>query len=148
MSVSQNAVFTGAAPDDPELDHPPGAGLARMLSAAIAAGGWGVDELDDWRDSGWQVRCRRGGADVDVVVAAAREGEWFLQIAPHDAPGALARLFGKKSASAGVEHVLELSQLAHAALVAGGFRDLRWRWNGDPSADQATPVPAALDSAR
>lgn len=52
MSVSQNAVFTGATAEDPQLDHPPGAGLARVLRTAFAAGGWEVDEPDDWRDSG------------------------------------------------------------------------------------------------
>jgi len=149
MTRSQNARFMGAAPGDEEFDHPPGAGLARALSAALAEGGWEVEELENWRDSGWSVRCRRGAADVEVVVAATGEPHaWFLQIAPYDAPGALARLFGKKQASADAEHLLAVSRLAHATLESRGFRDLRWKWNGYPDAAQSTPVPAALDEPR
>jgi hypothetical protein len=139
-------MFTGSAPADPEFDHPVGAGLARVLAGAIAAEGWRVDEIDNWRDSGWSVRCRRSTADVDAVLAAVDSNEWFLQIAPHCDPGFLGRLFGK-TASADPADVLALSRLIHAALVSRGFRGLRWRWNGYPHEAQSTTVPAELGEA-
>jgi hypothetical protein len=147
MTGSQNAMFTGVAPGDPKFDHPAGAGLARILGDAIAAEGWQSDEIDNWRDSGWSVRCRRGSADVEVVVAATVDpDEWFLQIAPHYTPGILARLFGR-TASADVTDVLTLSRLAHSLLNSRGFRGIRWRWNGYPHEAQSTPAPVEFEAA-
>src|SRR5437867_7829879 len=82
MPISQNLRFTATVPNDPEFDHPPGAALMRRLSTELARAGWSAEEMDNWRDCGWSVACRRASSELEVALSWVQRGYWMLQISP------------------------------------------------------------------
>jgi len=140
MPHSQNALFGGAAPPDPEFDHPAGASIVRAIQRGLLESEWLVGDLEDWRDCGWSIRCSRGEAEADVVVTDLGPAEWFLQIHPTHTPGILGRLMGKRP-SAHPDDVLRLSLAVDSLLRVAGYTALRWRWDGYPEDDRSTPRP-------
>lgn len=77
MARSQNAAFRGRVPGDGD---PPGESIARKLRAELAGRGWELGEIDNWRDSGWLLPCRRAGQELELVIAGggASADEWLL----------------------------------------------------------------------
>jgi hypothetical protein len=142
MPISQNARFTGPASVDREFEHPPGASIARRLSEGLANRGWVASEIDNWRDSGWSIRCGRGASTLELTVAkGAEDDEWFLQIAPAYVPGIIGRL-RNKPASATPDDIHALAMDTHDTLTASGrFGGFMWQWDGPPDATTSTPTP-------
>lgn len=139
---SQNLRLVGTAPGDPEHAHPAGASIARTLSSTIAAAGWRVSEFDNWRDCGWSLDCRRGAAELQVVLSEIAPSEWLFQVAPLHAPGFIGRLRGR-GPSAGRDDALDLARVVHAALAAESYLSRpRWAWDRLPEDADATPEPA------
>src|SRR5262245_37348807 len=87
MPISQNLRFIATVPKDAELDHPAGAALLRRLSSELAKAGWSTDEIDNWRDCGWSVGCRRNDSQLEIVVSQIEGGQWMLQVSPRNVPG-------------------------------------------------------------
>src|SRR4051812_45915380 len=100
MPISQNARFSGKAAIDLEIEHPPGASIAKHLQIGLTKRGWDVSEIENWRDSGWSIICCRATSKLKVVIAKMMsDHEWLLQIAPRYVPG-LVGSFLKKHPSA------------------------------------------------
>jgi hypothetical protein len=138
---SQNARFKAEFPTDTEFEHPPGAWPLRRLSADIAGAGWETSEFDNWRDSGWSIRCSRDNATLEVVIAPWGEKEWLLQVAPADRPGYLRRMFGAR-ASATPPDLLLLAKAIHSILSNYlRVKHLMWRVDGPPDEDHSTSEP-------
>lgn len=143
MPISQNLRFRAAIPKDPEFEHPPGALLMRRLSTELAKG-WVTEEMDNWRDSGWSMVCRRGTAALEVVFAQVADGEWLLQISPQRVPGLIGRWLGCKP-SAEPANVHKLAQAIHHALSTLQYLgEPQWRWDGSPDEAHSTPEPGAV----
>lgn len=143
MPISQNLRFAATVPTDAEFDHPPGAALMRRLASELAAADWNPSEMENWRDCGWSLVCRRGSSELEVSMAENPGGEWMLQVSPHRVPG-LSGLFGGKP-SAAPDEVYELALTIHGALAT--MRSLgspRWRWDGFPEDGSSTPEPQAI----
>jgi hypothetical protein len=142
MAISQNARFSGEATADAEFEHPPGASIARLLKDALAKRGWEVSDIDNWRDGGWSITCRRPASKLELVIAKmARGEEWFLQIAPSYVPGLVGWLLSKP-ASAPPDAIQALAQDAFSVLSENGrFRGFMWCWDGPPEEGNSTPEP-------
>jgi hypothetical protein len=138
--ASQNATFLGAVSPDAEFDHPEGLPVLRVLREGLRSGTWTLGEFENWRDSGWSVACRRGGSEVELVVASTgTPEEWMVQIAPCKIPGLLGRALGR-AASASADQCQEVALLVHP-ILAGRFTRLRWRWDGFPDDWNSTAAP-------
>jgi len=139
--TSLNATFLGPVTPDAEFDHPAGLPIVSALLADLSARSWAPSEAENWRDSGWAISCRRGGSDLELVVASTgTPDEWLLQIAPARVPGLLGRALGKVP-SATPARCHELASDVHAAL-SGRFSRLRWRWDGFPDEANSTATPS------
>jgi hypothetical protein len=147
MALSQNARFSGEAAPDAEFEHPPGASIARLLREALAQRGWEVSDIDNWRDGGWSITCRRSPSKLELVIAKMAVGEeWFLQIAPAYVPGLVGWLL-KKQSSAQPEAIQALAQDAFLVLSESGrFRAFMWCWDGPPEPGSSTPQPVPASS--
>jgi hypothetical protein len=141
VPVAQNLRFLAVVPEDAEFPHPAGAALMRRLSAELTAAGWHSDEMENWRDSGWSVVCRRSSSELAVVLIWVRRGYWLLQVKANHAPGIIGKLVGAK-ASAGPSDVYELALAVHRALSALQYLGSpQWRWDGFPDDTHSTPEP-------
>jgi hypothetical protein len=133
MPISLNGSFAGAAPADPEFEHPAGLPIARLLREAARTQGWEAGQPDSWRDTGWFFACGHGAARLEVVITASGQDQWMLQVAPASVPGVLGRLLGSQPSAAPLD-VRALSTLIHRALAdAANYRGFRWQWDGPPS---------------
>ena len=139
MTFSQNALFAGSVVEDAEYPHPPGRTLARDLAEVVRAAGWAVLEIDNWRDSGWSIVCRRDSSEVEIPLTQIPDGRWILQISPARVPGLFARWRGR-GPSATRDDVFQLATASHE-FIAAHFSDLRWLWDGFPEGEDATPEP-------
>lgn len=138
--TSQNATFLGPVKPDAEHEHPPGLPIVRVLREELNARSWITGEFDNWRDCGWSIPCRRNGGELQLVVApAGSPDEWLLQIAPARVPGLLARALGRVPSATPV-HCYELATDVHSVL-SRQFARVRWRWDGLPDEENATPAP-------
>jgi hypothetical protein len=63
----------------------------RQLSADLTAAGYQCSEIDNWRDCGWSVVCRRASTEIEVVVAEIPIDAWMLQVRPYYRPGPVGR---------------------------------------------------------
>lgn len=143
MPISQNLRFDAAVEKDSEFDHPPGAALMRRLASKLSAAGWNTDEMDNWRDCGWSIGCRRGASQLEVVVSQVENGPWVLQVSPQRKPRLIGRLFGSKP-SATTTDVHELALAVHEALSTLQYLGSpRWRWDGFPDEKNSTAEPVA-----
>ena len=115
----------------------------RRLSAELAAAGWGTDEMDNWRDCGWSVSCRRGASELAVVVGQIDDGQWLLQVSPRRVPGLISGLFGTKP-SASPSDVHELAVAVHRSISSLEYVGiLQWRRDGFPDEKHSTSEPRA-----
>lgn len=141
MPISQNLRFTATVPKDIEFEHPSGAALMRSLSAELVAAGWSAAKMDNWRDCGWQVVCRRGSAELEVVVSQVQDDQWMLNVSPVRRPGFIGSLFGgKPSASPGDIHELAVA-IHHALSTLQYLGNPQWRWDGFPDEKHSTQEP-------
>jgi hypothetical protein len=141
MPISQNVRFTATVPLDAEFEHPPGAALIRRLSSELGKAGWKTDEMDNWRDCGWSIVCRRDSAELEVAVILVNRGYWILQINPWRRPGLIGRLFGTKL-SASATDVHELALAVHRGLSTLHYLGSpQWRWDAFPDEHHSTPEP-------
>ena len=144
MPISQNLRFVAVVPKDAEFDHPPGAALMRRLSDGLADVGWNTSEMDNWRDCGWSVVCRRDSSELEVVVSQVEDGEWMLQVCPLQTPGLISGVFGGKP-SATPDEVYGLALTIHGALsTMRSLGNPRWRWDGFPEDGHSTPEPQGI----
>ena len=146
MPISQNLRFTATAEKDAEFEHPPGAALMRSLSTKVAGAGWVTDHIDNWRDCGWSLVCRKASSELEVVITWVQRGYWLLQVSPRRVPGFISRLFGGK-VSASPSDVYELALCIHHALSKLQFLgNPRWRWDGLPDDKDSAlePQPPSL----
>jgi hypothetical protein len=143
MPTSQNLRFTASVPKDAEFDHPSGAVLMRQLSAELATAGWSTEEMDNWRDCGWSVVCRRGSSELEVVVSWVQRGYWMLQVSPKHSPGLIGSLLGSKP-SASPSDVHELAVAVHRGLsILQYLGSPQWRWDRFPDEGHSTSEPQA-----
>lgn len=113
----------------------------RRLSVELSTAGWSTDEMDNWRDCGWSVSCRRGASDLEVVVSQIEDGQWMLQVSPRRVPGLISGLLGSKP-SATVSDVHDLALAVHRSLSTLQYLGSpRWRWDGFPDERHSTPEP-------
>jgi hypothetical protein len=141
MPVSQNLRFAASPAENPEFDHPLGASLMRELSAELTEDGWDTDEMENWRDCGWFVGCRRGASELEVVVSQIEDGQWMLQVSPRHIPGFVSGLFGSK-VSAPPASVHELAVAVHRLLSKLNYLgNPLWRWDGFPDEEFSMPEP-------
>lgn len=146
MPTSLNLRFAGDVGADDEWPHPPGAAIARLFQAALAAREWTTEDFDNWRDVGWSVRCSRGTAVLEVAIAGLESGEWMLQVTPASTPGLLGRWMGKR-ASAPASDWLGLAVAIHAVLSEHPpYTGFRWCWDGMPSESNSTTEPRPPDA--
>jgi hypothetical protein len=117
-----------------------------LLKLALERRNWRGSEIDNWRDSGWQVECQKPGANLEIVVGnLPAENEWMAQISPVYFPGPIGRLF-RRQPSGPATLVLDLAREVHGILSDDGrFSDLKWRWDGYPSDEFSTSEPAEPD---
>ena len=139
MVGSQNVLFQLAINED-KFAHPPGEPIAQQLGQALKNRGIAVSEIDNWRDSGWSIDFVHGDAPYQIAVATVGEDNlWMAQIAPTNRPGVIARLFGAKVVDRSRE-LFDLASAVHAALIAIGGTNLRWKIDGFPD-DSSTNEP-------
>lgn len=120
----------GGSPDAPPISR---LGRGRMRT----------DEMDNWRDCGWSVGCRRASSELEVVVSQIQDGQWMLQVSPRRTPGLIGSLFGGKP-SASPRDVHELAVAVHWALSTLGYLGSpHWRWDGFPDEKHSTSEPQA-----
>jgi len=143
MPIAQNLRFAATVQNDPEFAHPPGAALMRRLASELTAAGWSTEPMDNWRDCGWSVGCRRGPSQLELVVSQIQDGEWMLQVSPDRVPGLISGLFGSRP-SATPDQVYELALAIHRALSAAQLLgNPHWRWDGFPNEEHSTSEPHA-----
>jgi hypothetical protein len=143
LPISQNVTFSGVAPPDVEWPHPPGASIARLLREGVKQNGWAPDELDNWRDVGWSIRCQRASCELQVAFSACGTEQWMLQVAPNSIPGLLRRVLGRQP-SANANDCLALAVVVHETLSRAGYSEFRWEWDGPPTnASSSRPTPPA-----
>lgn len=143
MPISQNLKFTATVPMDAEYDHPPGAALMRRLATELVAAGWSADEMDNWRDCGWSVDCRKGLSELEVVVCHIPGEQWLLQVSPRRKCGLMGSLFGCKP-SASSRDVLDLAIAVRRGLSKLNYLgNPQWRWDGFPDEKHSTTEPQA-----
>jgi hypothetical protein len=141
MPTSQNLRFTATADKDAEFEHPPGAALMRSLSTKVAVAGWATDNMDNWRDCGWSLACRKASSELEVVIIWVQRGYWLLQVSPCRVPGFVGRLFGGQ-VSASPSDVYQLSLCVHHALsTLQCLGNPQWRWDGFPDDKNSAPDP-------
>ena len=144
MARSQNATFRG---DDPESigDRIRGKSFARRLSVGLAARGWSIGEIDDWRDAGFLIPLVHQNAHIDIVVSQYHgdDRRWILQIARARYPGWIRRFFGS-AVAATPEQIQDVATDSHAVLVDGGCSDFHWCWDAFPESDDSDCVPMAV----
>jgi len=141
MPICQNLRFTASVPKDTEFERPPGALLMRRLSRELSAAGWSTDEMDNWRDSGWSLTCRRGSADLEALLSWVERGYWMLQISPTRAPGFVGRLLGAAPSATSAD-VHQLALAVHRSLSTLQYLGSpQWRWDGFPDEKHSTPEP-------
>jgi len=141
MPVSQYLQFSAVVPEDVPTCHPLGAALMRRLSTELSAAGWSITEMENWRDCGWSIDCRRSPSDLQVTLSWVRRGYWVLRVSPRRVPGAIGCLFGFKS-SASPEDVHQLAVAVHQGLSALKYLcSPRWQWDGFPDDRHSTPEP-------
>lgn len=142
MPNSQNLRFFGEPLRGAEDEHPRGEWLAQSIAAKLNERGWVTASPDNWRDAGWSFPCRRGGAELEVVLAALdTRTEWMLQVAPLRGTGFLVRLLGRRP-SATPHDCLDVARAVHGVLPeCGAFKGLQWRWDGMPEQGKSTPEP-------
>jgi hypothetical protein len=143
MPTSQNLRFVGDAAPDAEFGHPAGASIARLLKIGLAGRGWDSSEIENWRDSGWSISCKRDASMLEVSLAQLTDNRhWMLQIAPAAVPGVIGRLFGR-SPSAQPTAVLDLALQVHAVLTElGQFCGFNWCWDDYPDEHNSTSEPS------
>src|SRR5689334_3097301 len=115
MPISQNLRFSANIPSDEKFDDSAAESLLRQLSAELAVAGWGTDEMDAWRGSGWWARCCRGAGELQIIVCPIPNREWMLQVAPRRTPGLVRGLCGAKPSATAAE-VHDLALAIHRAL--------------------------------
>ena len=143
MPISQNVRFTGVPRDDAEHDHPPGGAIARELRDHLHRLGWAAGDLENWRDVGWLIPCRRNDARLEIACSAIGSAEWLLQISPAFVPGVFGRLLAGRKPSASPLDCTALARDVHAWLSASStFRSAGWRWDGPPEPDGSTAEPS------
>jgi hypothetical protein len=147
MSGVPHSSFVAAFPVDAEFDHPAGAAFARELERELKARTFSVSEFDNWRDCGWVVNVTIGGKPFEVYFAeyecSDRTG-WLLAVAPLDQPGALARLFGRKSQNV-VSELQSLTWAIHKILSTHpSVSNIRWFLGGPPEKVPSYASPQEL----
>ena len=134
-------MFIATAPEDPDSDQPPGAALMRRLSAGLTRSGWSTDAMDNWRDCGWSLMCRRNTSEFEVLLGQVETGEWLLQVSPYRVPGIIGTFLGRKP-SAIPSEVHALAVAAHRVLASvSPIENPRWCWDGLPDEQESTPEP-------
>ncbi len=99
--------------------------------------------MDNWRDCGWLVVCRRGSFELTVAVSQIQEGQWMVQVSPQHSPGLIGALFGAKpSASPGDVHQLAVA-VDRALSKLQYLGSPLWRWDGFPDEKHSTSEPRA-----
>jgi len=144
MPTSQYLKFVAAVPEDSEFEHPPGAALMRRLATELTAAGWNIiNDMDNWRDCGWFIVCRRGSSELEVVVGQIPSEEWVLEVSPRRMPGFISSLFSNIP-SATASDVYELALAVHRALsILQYLGSPQWRWDGLPDEKHSTSEPRA-----
>lgn len=132
---SQNALFRCDIADDA---HPRGEPTARRLAERLPARGWLTSPPEDWRNAGWEVRCRREQRDMTVIVTALEADQWFAQVGPADARGVAAGAPDQATRA----DCYDLAAATHEILQSLAATNLQWCWDGYPEAPTATQAPA------
>ncbi|MDV6034760.1 MAG: hypothetical protein F9B45_32660 [Phycisphaera sp. RhM] len=142
MARSQNATFRG---DEPESlgDRIRGESIARQIAHGLAAHGWSIGEIDDWRDAGFLIPLVHKNAHIDIVVTHFQgdDRRWILQIAPAEYPGWIRRFFGSAVVVATPAQVQDVATDTHAILVDAGCSEFLWCWDDFADGDDCDCEP-------
>jgi hypothetical protein len=129
---SQNAIFVRDGSGDAR-DHPRGQALATRIGTHLRSVGIQSTDPDNWRDSGWGLKCVSGAVEFQVILAGAVDSDrWFLQVAPTSKPGFLTRAFSRADFSSAAL-CFSLAAILQTALAELGATDQHWRWDGPPT---------------
>lgn len=144
MPNSQNVRFSAQEPSVAEDHFRGGATLLGSIRGDLITAGWSAGELQDWRDCGWCVSCRRTEAEIIVIVSEIKEGEWMLQVAPLHLRGLIGMLFGFGKPSATSQDVFDAASTIHSTLTKLEYvtGPQLWVWDGFPEVDVATHSPS------
>jgi hypothetical protein len=145
---SQNATFVYGSSGNPP-DHPRGRTLAARIGNHLRSVGVQSTDPDNWRDSGWSLRCVSGDFEFQVILAGAVDSDrWFLQVAPTSNPGFLKRAFSRGDyPSAG--SCFSLAAILQTTLAELGATTQHWRWDGPPAEEHpGAPEPPGASHRR
>ena len=122
------ASFVAAIPKDAEYDHPPGANLARRLHRALSTAFPEIEEFDNWRDCGWEIRLRSGRVWASVPFAqVSRTGpEWLLAVVPEPSIEARVRAMLGHEEHSRLVVVRRIRSVVHEVLVDVAAGDVLW----------------------
>jgi hypothetical protein len=141
MSKSLNVRFESPKSQPATDEAHPGHDILVEIAAALNQKGWTTTEPDDWRDVGWQLRCRREAAELIVVIASTGEpGQFLAQVSPAHGTGSLGRLLGRQT-SASVDDCVAVATLIHQVLTERGCSGIGWRWDGTPKPGSSSAEP-------
>lgn len=143
-NISLNLCFEGKVMPDEEYPHPEGALLAKLLKAELGKRSWKAGEIENSRDSGWEIGCLKAESKISISFARMEQNLWFLQIEPTKIPGLLSRVLFKKTNSCTPQEVyklaLEVDQIVKSYQGISGFL---WQWDAPPDekTSGANPLP-------
>lgn len=143
-NITLNLCFEGKVMPDEEYPHPEGALLAKLLKAELGNRSWKVDEIENSRDSGWEIGCLKADSRISISFAKMEENLWFLQIEPTRIPSLFSRMLFKKANSCSPQEVyklaLEVDQIVKSYQGLSGFL---WQWGAPPDekTSGANPLP-------
>jgi hypothetical protein len=141
MAISQNVRFYCEAQTETDVEHPPGAAIAKVLRRGLMDKGWRVSELDNWRDCGWVFVSGRNDAELQVVFAQmAMRWHWLLQLSPNYLSGFLGRLFGKKPSASPVD-VYAAARDLHEIISRLACSQIYWCWDDIPNENNSNQEP-------
>jgi hypothetical protein len=135
---SLNLCFEGKIMPDSEFPLPEGALLAKLFKAEFEKRSWKPSEIENWKDSGWEIGCLT--ADSKVSVSFAKEGDlWFLQVTPSKSPGWFARTMLKQQDSCTPMDLYKMAvEVDKIVKSYHGIGKFLWEWDRPP--DEKTSV--------
>ena len=137
---SQNVVFAAEAAQERSC-CPAGEAIARRIESGLRDRGYSVSPIDNWRGCGWSMDLGICEAKLQIALASTTEPKsLMLQVGCVNDPSLIARCLGKRFIDRSDE-VFEIARAIQDILESAGFTKIRWRLDGYPDDERATPKP-------